>query len=55
MEVQSKVHNDKIYKQLDDKGTRKKTLEGRLERTNCENQEVFEFLKLLKRKKHNYL
>ena len=37
MAVQSKVHNDKIYAKLDDKATRKKILEGRLERTNCDN------------------
>ena len=33
-----------MHKKIDDKETRKKMLEGRLERSDCENQEVFDFL-----------
>ena len=53
MAVQTKVHNDKMHKKLDDKERRKKTLEGRLERTDCDNQEVIDFLQLLKRPKNS--
>ena len=49
MVVQTKVHNNKTCQKLEEKETRKKTLEGRLERTKCDNQEMFEFLQLLKR------
>ena len=41
----------KSTKKLDDKETRKKALEGVLQRTDCDNQEVFDFLQLLKRPK----
>ena len=41
--VQSKVDKDKIYKKLDDKEMTRKILEGRLERNDCDNEELFEF------------
>ena len=53
MVVQTKVYNDKICKKIDNKETRKKILEGRLERNDCDNQEVFDFLQLLKRPKNS--
>ena len=53
MAVQTKVYNDKICKKIDNKETRKKILEGRLERNDCDNQEVFDFLQLLKRPKNS--
>ena len=38
MAVQTKVHDDKMHEKLDEKEARKKTLEGRLERIDCDNQ-----------------
>ena len=43
MVVQPKLHRDKIYKKLDHKETRKTILEGKMQRTDCENQEVLIF------------
>ena len=40
MGVRKKLHNDKTCEKLDDNEKRKKTLEGRLERSDCDNQEV---------------
>ena len=42
------MHDDKTHEELDEKETRKKRLEGRLEREDCDNQEMFELLQLLK-------
>ena len=49
MALQTKMCHDKTCAKLDDKATRKKTLEGKLKRDDCDDKEVFEFLQLLKR------
>ena len=51
MEMQTKVYNDKAFEKLDDKESRKNILEDRPERADCDNQEIFESLQLLKRPK----
>ena len=43
MAAQTKIYNDKIDENLDEKETRKETLEGILERADCDDQEAFEF------------
>ena len=41
-----------MHVKLDDRVIKKKTLEGRMERRDCDNEEVFEFLQLLKKPKN---
>ena len=48
MQVQTKVYDNKTCKKNKLKKS-KKILEGKLQRSDCDNQEVFEFLQLLKR------
>ena len=49
MAVWTKVCQDKTYEKLDERVTTKKKLEGRLERSDCDNEETFECLQLLKK------
>ena len=49
MAIETKMHQDKIHAKLDDKEIRKKILEGKLKREDCDDKDVFEFLQLLKR------
>ena len=49
MAIETKMYQDKIYAKLDDKAIRKKILEGKLKREECDDKEVFEFLQLLTR------
>ena len=44
----TKIYKDKIYKQLQQNHMRDKILQGRLVEEDCDNQEVYDFLKLLK-------
>ena len=44
----SKVWEDKIYLKLQEDEMRNKILAGRLVQEDCNNEDVFEFLKLLK-------
>ena len=53
MALQTKVHKDKTCAKLDDKEIRKKIIDGKLKRAECDNEEVFEFLQLLKRPNNN--
>ena len=55
MAVRRKVHQDKMHVKLDDRVIKKKTLEGRMERRDCDNEEVFEFLQLLKKPKNAHI
>jgi len=49
MAIETKMYRDKIYAKLDDKVIRKKILEGKLKREDCDDKDAFEFLPLLKR------
>ena len=46
------VHNDQIYPQLQQDNVRNKILDGTLERSECDNEDVCHFLKLLKQPRH---
>ena len=45
---ETKVYQDKIYKQLQENEIRDKILDGRIREKDCDNKEVFQFLSLLK-------
>ena len=48
MAHESNMYNDKIYPLLQQDQVRDKILKGRLVEDDCDNEEVFEFLQLLK-------
>ena len=45
---QSEIHNDRIYAKLDNNKIRDKILNSQLMHDQCDNENVFGFLKLLK-------
>ena len=45
---QTKVYNDKIYNELKEDRVRNRILKGQLRREDCDDEDVFEFLSLLK-------
>jgi len=49
----SKVFNDKIYKELRNDNVRDKILNGTLQREECDDDNVYEFLKLLHQNRRN--
>ena len=49
----SKAYQDKIYNKLQENNTRDKILAGQLTPEDCDNEEVFEFLSLLKNPQQN--
>ena len=53
MALQTEVWKDKTHAKLDDKEIRKKIIDGKLKRAECDNEEVFEFIQSLKRSNSN--
>ena len=49
------MHQDRIYPKLQQDETRNTILDGTLGRENCDNEDIYQFLKLLKTNRRNLL